>query len=250
MKRISRFLAVTLLVTLILLLLAFGGSWLTEQATAQDDGTPTEAERTISVSGQGRVSARPDLAVVWLGVQTEADTAQEALEENSIQMQEVISATLEAGVEEDDVQTQVVRLQPIYDQPQDVQQRELQGYRATNIVEVTVRDLDDLGTLLDAAVEVGGNTIENIRFEIDDTDEVLVQAREAAVNNAREKAEQLTSLLDVELGEVLSISETSFTPPTPVVFEEPAAERLAAAVPVQPGTQSIEASVQIIWQIR
>lgn len=249
MKRISRFLAVTLPVTLILLLLAFGGSWLTERATAQDDGTPAETERTVSVSGQGRVSALPDRAVVLIGVQTEADTAQEALEENSMQMQEVISATLETGVEEDDIQTQVIRLQPIYDQPQNAQQRELQGYQATNIVEVTVGNLDELGTLLDAAVEAGGNTIESIRFEVSNTDEVVAQAREAAVNNAREKAEQLTSLLGAELGQVLTINETSFTPPTPVVFEEAAADRAAAAVPVQPGTQFIEATVQITWQI-
>jgi len=249
MKRFSKFLAITLPITMILLLFAFGGSWLAERASAQDDGAPAEAERTISVSGQGSVSVRPDMAVVWLGVQTEADTAQEALDENSVQMQSVISATLEAEVAEDDIQTQGLRLQPIYDQPQDGQEREVQGYRASNIVEVTVRDLDELGTLLDAAVEAGGNTIENIRFEVSDTDEVLAQAREAAVDNARAKADQLATLLDVEVGEVLTVSESSFSPPTPVVFEEAAADR-AAAVPVQPGTQSVEASVQITWQIQ
>ena len=248
MKQFSRLVAFTLPVTLILLLFAFGGNWLTDLARAQDEGAPTAAERTLSVSGQGNVSIRPDMAVVWLGVQTEADTAQEALEENSVQMQSVISATLEADVAEDDIQTQGLRLQPIYDQPQDAQEREVQGYRAANIVEVTVRDLDELGALLDAAVEAGGNTIENIRFEVSNTDEVLAQAREAAVNNAREKAEQLAALLDTELGQVLTVSELSFTPPTPIVFEE-AVDR-AAAVPVQPGTQSIEASVQITWQIQ
>ena len=248
MKGFSRLVAMSLPVTLILLLFAFGGNWLTDLARAQDDGAPTAAERTLSVSGQGNVSIRPDMAVVWLGVQTEADTAQEALEENSVQMQSVISATLEADVAEDDIQTQGIRLQPIYDQPQDGQPREVQGYRASNIVEVTVRDLDDLGALLDAAVAAGGNTIENIRFEVGDTDEVLAQAREAAVNNAREKAEHLASLLDAELGQVLTVSELSFTPPTPIVFEEAAAD--TAAVPVQPGTQSIEASVQITWQLQ
>lgn len=249
MRTISRLLAITLPATLLILLLALGGNWLAGSAAAQDDATPAETQRTISVSGQGRVTARPDLAVVWLGVQTDADTAQAALEENSEQMQSVITVTLDAGIAEDDIQTQGIRLQPIYDQPQDAQQRELQGYRASNIVEVTVRDLDELGTLLDAAVEAGGNTIENIRFEIGDTNEVLALAREAAVNNARANAEQLASLLDVELGEVLTVSETSFSPPTPVVFEETAADR-TVAVPVQPGTQTVEASVQITWQIR
>lgn len=249
MKRFSRFLAITLPVILILLPFTFGSSWLAKVTRAQDDGATAAAERTISVSGQGRVSARPDMAVVWLGVQTEADTAGDALEENSVQMQSVISTTLEAGVEEDDIQTQGIRLQPIYDQPQDAQEREVQGYRASNIVEVTVRNLDELGTLLDAAVEAGGNTIDNIRFEIGGSDEVLAQAREAAVDNARAKAEQLASLLNVELGDVLTISETSFSPPMPVVFEEAAADR-ATAVPVQPGTQSIEVSVQITWQIQ
>jgi uncharacterized protein YggE len=68
------------------------------------------------------------------------------------------------------------------------------------------------------------------------------------VNNAREKAEQLTSLVDAELGEVIAIRETSFTPPTPVALET--VERADAAVPVQPGTQFVEASVEITWLIR
>lgn len=251
MKRVSRILTVAATAILMLTLGIWGSSWLDQQAQAQTEEEAAQeqasTERTITVSGQGRISARPDTAVVRLGVQTQADTAQAALDENSANMQAVISTTLDAGIAEEDIQTQGIRLQPIYDRSEDEQQQpEVTGYRASNTVEVTVRDLDNVGSVLDAVVEAGSNTIDSIRFEVSDTDEALAQAREAAVNNAREKAEQLTSLVDAELGEVITIRETGFTPPTPVALET--VER--AAVPVQPGTQFVEASVEITWLIR
>lgn len=214
-------------------------------ATAQT--TPdTDAERVIQVTGNGAVSAQPDIATVRLGVQTEADTAVDALDQNNVRMSDLISATLEAGVAEEDIQTQGLRLQPVYDRSDDTP--ELTGYRASNIVEVTIRDLDNLGATLDAAIAAGGNTIENIRFEVSDREELLAAAREAAMNDAIQKAEQLTALADAELGEVLTITELGGTGPVPVALERVESE--SAAVPVSPGTQTIEANVQVSWRIQ
>lgn len=247
MKRISRVMAVIVPVALVLVVAVMASSWLSAPVRAQTDGETQE--RTVSVSGQGRVSARPDTAIVRLGVRNEAETAVDALNQNSANMQGVISATLETGVEEADIQTQGIRLQPVYDPGEEGEQPTLRGYQASNIVELTVRDLDSLGVLLDAAIEAGGNTIENIRFEVNDTDELLVAAREAAMNDARAKAEQLVSLADAELGEVLTISESSSAPPQPVAFDR--AEAVTqAAVPVQAGTEFVEAQVQVTWRIR
>jgi uncharacterized protein YggE len=244
------------IVTMVAVLLA--ASWLLAapmppfvRAQDAEDVDEPELRRTVSVSGTGQASATPDLAVVSLGVQTQAEEAGEALLQNSEQMQAVIDALKEAGVEAQDIQTQVIRLSPRYEQPTPQTGRtqqgppELVGFVATNIIEVMVRDLDDLGDLLDAAIQAGGNQIQGIRFEVEDPAELFDQAREAAWEDATHKAEQLAELSDSELGVVLTINESSRTP-------RPGTERVlsagaAAAVPIEPGTQLIEINLQVTW---
>ena len=208
-----------------------------------------DSGRTIQVSGQGQVQAEPDMAIVHLGVQTEADTAGEALEANNEEMAAVISATLEAEIDESDIRTEGFRLQPIYESSNNNQSQELVGYRANNMVRIAVRDLTMLGDLLDTAVAAGSNNIQGIQFQISDQAELEAAAREAAMANAQEKAEQLTELAGAELGPVHTILESSGVRPVAVSLAD---EELAAggSVPVQAGTQTIEASVQVTWEIQ
>jgi uncharacterized protein YggE len=139
-------------------------------------------------------------------------------------------------------------LQQIYQSPEPDQSPELTGYRASNIVRVTVRDLAQLGTLLDAAVTAGSNTVEGIQFQVSNQARVEAAAREAAIQDAQQKAQQMTELLGAELGPVQTILETGGASPLPVdVIRE---ESLEAGVPVQPGTQFIQVSVQITWEIQ
>ena len=211
-----------------------------------DDGVDLRP-RTLNVSGTGQASGQPDVAVVRLGVETEAEEAAAALSQNNEQMQALIDALQTAGIAEEKIQTQVVQLQPRYEQPDPQGQGtpQLAGYRATNLVEVRVEDLSSLGELLDTAVQAGGNRIENIRFEFGDPADLQDQAREAAWNDARHKAEQLAELAGAELGEVMTITETSRTP-RPAV--EPALGVQAEAhVPIQPGTQTMEIDIQVTW---
>lgn len=217
----------------------------TAPAVAQSD---QEQPRTIQVSGQGQVSAEPDQAVVVLGVQTEEDTAQDALDANNEQMTAVISATMEAGIAETDIQTQGFRLQPIYANSNAAQTPELTGYRAHNGVQITVHDLTQLGELLDTAVSAGSNTMTGIQFEISDQTALEAAAREAAMADAQQKAEQLTNLAGAQLGPVQTILETGGI--SPVSFSLTTEGSTSASVPIQPGTQSISASVQVTWEIR
>ncbi len=209
---------------------------------AQADGD--EPLRVISVSGYGAINAVPDTAIIRLGVETEADTAQEALDDNSVQMSQLISATVAAGVAETDIQTHGLQLQPVYSSS--TTDPQLTGYRASNIVAITARDLDGLGELLDAAIEAGGNRIDSIRFEVSDREALFAAAREAAMNDAIERAEQLTALAGAELGEVFTISEVGGTPPAPIPVETVAD---VSRVPVSPGMQTIEVYVQVSWFI-
>lgn len=211
--------------------------------------TATSADlATIEVSGQGLVQAEPDMAVVRLGVQTQADTAEAALEANNEQMTAVISATLEAGIEESDITTEGFSLQPVYDTGNNGQSREVTGYQVNNRVRVTVTDLDRLGGLLDTAVAAGSNTVQGIDFQISNQAELEAQAREAAMMDAQAKAEQLTAQAGAELGPVHSIVELGSSSPGPVIFAEQAAAD--SSVPIQAGTLTIQASVQVVWQVR
>jgi uncharacterized protein YggE len=183
-----------------------------------------------------------------LGVQTEAEEAATALTENNQLMQALVDELKDAGIAEDDIQTQVVRLNARYEESTTVGgERELVGYAAINVVEARVREINTVGNILDAAVQAGGNRIEGIRFEISDPSAYLEQAREAAWNDARQKAEQLTNLAGAELGDVLTINESGGVPRP--IAERPAMVEAAAAVPVEPGSQTIEVNLQVSWSL-
>lgn len=256
MKGIRRYTVLGTLLVAMLAVAALVGVLSEERALAQTDTEETEQaaqeadepQRVIHVTGQGTISAQPDQVVVIFGVQTEADSAADALEENNTTMQEVISATLDAGVAENDIQTQQLRLQPVYDEePGPDAERTLTGYRAINSINVTVQDVEGVGELLDAAVTAGANTIDSIRFEISDRDQLIADARAAAVEDAQEKAEQLADLTGAELGEVLTITEAGAAPPPEPFAAEEAAAVGGAGPPIEPGAQNIEARVQISW---
>jgi hypothetical protein len=186
-------------------------------------------------------------------VQTQDEQANVALNENSQRMQAIVSALQNAGVATEDIQTEIIQLQPRFDEPRllqpgasQTQSPELIGYIATNILEVRVTNLDQLGQLLDTAVQAGGNRIEGIRFELENPAEVVNQARQAAWEEARQKAEALANLAGEELNRVLSINESSNVP-RPFVQERLAAD--ATAVPIQPGTQTVEVAIQVTWSL-
>jgi uncharacterized protein len=213
------------------------------------------AARAVSVSGNGQINVRPDEAVVTVGVQTQSEQASQALSQNSQQMQAVIDALSAAGVPEEEIQTQIVQLQPVIPTPPPDQTAPAgqatntispTGYIATNLIEVRVNDLDNLGTLLDSAVAAGGNRIESIRFEVSKPQEALTQARQAAWEDASQKAEQLAELAGAQLGEVVLINEVTSLPFAAV---QSAAALDAAAVPIQPGSQLVGVNLQVTWSL-
>lgn len=214
------------------------------RAAGQEQTETNRSMRTISVSGAGQAEARPDVAVIRLGVETQAEEANTALTQNNQQMQNLMAALQEDGLAAEDIQTQTVQLRPRYQEPEPGSQPELAGYTATNIVEVRVRNLAELGPLLDRAVQAGGNRVEGIRFEVSDPGQLLEQAREAAWNDAQAKADQLVELAGTELDEVWSIREFSNAPRP--VRSEMMQESIAAA-PIEPGTQTIEVRLEVTW---
>lgn len=218
------------------------------QVPFQPQNQAGELVRYVSVVGVGQAFGVPDQAVAIVGVQTEADTASQALNQNSQQMQSLLNTLRQQGIPTEDIQTQTIQLHPRYDQRplQPGESPQVTGYVAINTVRVVVREVADLGDILDAAVQADGNLIQGISLEVSDRADLLNQARQAAVENARQKAEHLAELAGAQLGEVLSITETTRTPLAFDRFDLPVAE---VGVPVEPGAQAIEVDVQVSWRL-
>jgi len=204
--------------------------------------------RTVTVTGTGMVTLTPDIAYIYIGVQTEEATASQALEENNTRTQAVITSIKSFGVTDKDIKTTNFSVYP--QQHYDTSGKLVSSdFMVQNTVYVTVRDLSKLGSLLDNVVQSGANTINSIAFDLADKTQALSQARAQAVADARAQADELTSATGVKLGPVESISYEDTTPPLAVTF----APRLAAAdqaVPVSAGSMQISTTVTIIYSIQ
>jgi uncharacterized protein YggE len=205
-------------------------------------------EHTISVGGTGRVLIDPDIADLRLGVIVEKPTVKEAREANATAMNRVIESLRKLGVAERDIQTSTLSLQPVYDYRSDGEQPRLIGYNLTNAVAVTIRDLDVVGDAIDAALEAGATTLDGVTFRVEDQAAAEKEAREAAMSEAKAKAQTLADAAGVAIAGVASISETVSPIPYPVYYGRDA---LAAdgATPVEPGTNEVSVSVSVVYAI-
>jgi uncharacterized protein YggE len=185
------------------------------------------------------------MATVSLGVTTTAKTAREAMSENASQLTAVLTTLKTAGVAARDLQTSGLSLQPNWTNSSlSSGANAIAGYTAANQLAVRVRDLASLGTTLDAAIGDGANTLNNVQFGITTPAPLLDQARQAAVIDARHRAEIFATAAGVTLGPVLTISESSGYSPQPQF-----ARAAMSSPPVEAGELSLSASVTITWQL-
>lgn len=201
----------------------------------------------LTVTGEGRVALRPDIALIQLGVTTEARSAEQALADNSADMARVLAFLAAAGIAEADIQTSGLRLSPRQeDYRGDSTPPRVIGFVATNEVTVRVRDLDRLGEVLDAVVREGANRFNGLSFGLADDAEALAEARRRAVAEARTKAETYAFAAGVVLGPVRSITDRAGgVAPMDMRLSMAAME----SVPVAPGEVSVQASVTITWDL-
>lgn len=203
-------------------------------------------QRTVSVTGVGRVAAAADLLVLNLAVETQAVTASDALAENNKQAAAVLSALKDHGIQEQDVQTTQLSIDPVLarQDPNDTQPPKIVGYQARNGLSAKLRDVPAAGAVIDAVVHAGGDAIriEGISFSFTDPARLLTEARKLAIADARDRAQQLVGGLDAGLGNVISVSESDPSGgPTPRLF--------AAATAVLPGESEVTVSVTVGYEI-
>lgn len=217
-------------------------------ARAQSDGNDTL--RTISVSGTGRVKATPDVADVQLGVTFQGKNAQSASSKAAETMDAVITALLGLGIAEADIQTTSLNLDPIYDY--DDNPPNITGWQASNMVRVTVRDISQVGEVVDSATAAGATNVDGISFRVEDPTEAQTIARSEAVANAEAKALQLASDARVNIIGVVSVSESGGQAPPPVFLGRAdvsfAAEQ-SISTPVLPGEVELSVNVFIQYEI-
>ncbi len=196
---------------------------------AQDTGSsdPSTTQRTVTVSGSATISSAPDEAVVGLGVQTQANTAQGALSQNAEKMMKVLQAVADQGVSKDDIATTSVSLYPTYGQ----NGMDITGYQASNQVDVTLHDMNKVGPVIDAAVGAGANFTNGVTFRLSDQNQGVNQALTAAVADARSKAETLAAAGDAQLGQVVTIQETSVPTGPPIYYDRMAMGAAEASAP-------------------
>lgn len=220
-------------------------------AYAQTHTEHAHVEGTLlSVSAEGTSEARPDLATINLGVTTEAQTAAAALADNARRMTALNAALRRAGVAERDIQTSNVS---VYPQQQYVegQQPRITGYQANNSVTVKVRNIDNTGRVIDAAVAAGGNTVNGVSFSHADPDAQLDVARRDAIAEARRRAELYASALNMRVQRIVAVQEGGgYAPPMPVALERFAAQDGAASTPVSPGQIETRVSVNVTFELR
>jgi uncharacterized protein len=211
---------------------------------------------TISIEGRGEVSAAPDMATINSGVTTQAATAREALDANTVAMEELIATLREAGIEPRDIQTSGFSVNPNYVYSDDRDENgyslppRIDGYQVSNSVTVVVRELDDLGSILDQSVTVGANTVNGVSFSVADPSELLNEARLAAFADAREKAELYAEAAGETLGDLESISERhDFNAPQPYPMYARAEVADASAVPVEAGELTFAITVAVAWEL-
>jgi uncharacterized protein len=230
---------------------AIGGSgW---RGVAAQNATPAPAEEspgTVSVGGHGAVTMAPDTASVVVGVNVIETTLSAAQEKATAQMTAVIDALKAAGIEEKDIKTVDYSVSIIQDHDENGNPTVVKGFQVNNQVNVTVRDLDKLGAVLDTVVAQGANSIYGISLYVNDPSAAASQARAAAVKDAKAKADELAAAAGMTVGRVLSLSETSSPPPAPMEVAGGAADGAARApVPIQGGTTTVSVDVDVTYEL-
>ncbi len=222
----------------------------TVAAQAVQASLPAIAGTRLEVSATGEATRVPDLAIISAGVVTRQTTATAAIQENAAQMERVLSALKRAGIEERDVQTSSINLNPEY-RYQENRAPQLFGYTASNQVSIRFHDIRNTGKILDALVAEGANQINGPTLTIDKPEAALDEARLKALANGRARADVYALALGRRVARIVSISESGGShpvpPPMPMMME---ARAQNADSKILPGEQKLQVTLSIVFDLQ
>lgn len=205
----------------------------------------------LSISSQGEVTRAPDIATVSAGVTTQSATAAVAMQDNARSMSAVISALKKAGIADKDIRTTGIDLSPQY-RYQENQAPTLVGYRASNNVSVTFRDISQTGKVIDTLVSQGANQINGPNFSVEKADAALDEARASAITQARKRADLYARATGMRVKRIISINESGhYANPAPLRLERAMAAKAPAAADtmVQPGESTLQVNVNVEFEL-
>lgn len=206
--------------------------------------SPGSDSRQVTVVGAGEVQGTPDTLTVNASMEFLGPDATAAMNQTNERQQAVIDGLVGLGIDRQDIATTAADLQPQFGSNGTT----IAAYRATNSVNVTIRDLAQASDTIGLIVNTGGDAarINSIAYSIEDDSQLVRDARQRAFEDAKDRAAQYAELSGLSLGKVISISESGGVPP-PVPVQAPRA--LEAAVPMEPGQQTVGFSVTVVWEL-
>lgn len=210
----------------------------------------TQPGALISVTASAQAQTTPDIATINAGVESRGPTAKAAQEAQATRMAAVVAALKAQGVDDKDIQTSQIGLNPIVDYSETGQQR-ITGYSSVNTVTITVRDLDNVSSIIDAIVADGGNRIDGIAFSIDDAEDAEAEAHAEAIRKARTRAEGYAAGAGMKVHRLVSIVEPGGS--AAPVYPEMAMRAMSAeatATPIMPGQVTTGAAVTVVFELR
>lgn len=212
-------------------------------------GQGAQFKNIISVSGEGKTVAKPDIGQVSLSVISDAATVAAAQKDNSDKMNKVTQAMKTAGIKEEDLKTTSYSIMPRYQYTSG--RSDIIGYEAVQTLDVKIRDLSKVGDILSQAATAGANQVGSLSFTFDKPEEIQSQARQEAIAQAKKKAGDLASSLGVNLGKITSFYESSGGQPIPMYSAESAYGKGGGggAPDIQTGQNEIIINVTISYEI-
>lgn len=207
-----------------------------------------QQENKLRLIGEGMVTVQPDLAIVLLGVVTESPNLQQAQETNAEQATNVINALLEQGIPRENIQTEDYRVDMNYDFKNGTQI--FRGYRVTNLLNVTIEDINRVGQIVDIAVDKGANTVRNIMLTVKNKERYYTNALQNAIRNAQEKSQAVGETLGVTVDQIpFNIKELGTRPPEePRPFVLGVSTEQAATTPIEAGQMKITATIEAYFR--
>jgi len=228
---------------------------------------PQNTPHEISFTGDGKAYAKPDVAMISLGVTTQAVKSQDAVNQNNTKRNDIIKAVKDLGVDDKDIKTTQYNLYPVYGTlglggggysggvtmiyPYNPG-NDIVGYSLTQQVDVKIRNFDNINKIVDAATNKGANQVGSLQFTVDDIESVKAEARADAIKKAKQKAAELAKESGLSLGKLINVSE-GYNMPYPVAYGlgmGGAGKETTVAPDIQAGQSEVDVTVTLTYQVR
>lgn len=223
----------------------------TRTAWAERDyvGKAVRDRDVMTISGTGKVTAKPDLAQVDVGLFSEGASVATVQAGNTSKMNAIIAALKDMGIAADDIQTSGYNLQPKINWNEGRQT--INGYTLSQNMNIKVRDLEKVGEVLEKSVSLGANQIQGVRFTVDDPTSLQDEARLEAIQDAKKKAEALAEAVGLHIVKVVTFSESGgYMPPEAMMYDSASVGLQRAAPQIESGTLDVNMTVSVTFEVR